>query len=319
MLIVLEGVDRGGKTTLANRLADAHGRDRTLTLHQGPPPPRPADLTALYERPLLEQPLRSAIDDPDRLVILDRWETGELVYGPILRGESRLSHGQALHVQLLLRSLGAVRVLAQPDDVNAVLDRHFHSPDGLVSVDCVEEIHGFYEGYAARNDWLRAETTAGTERGYDVAQLLERAAVASDGARSLADFPGYLGPRWPVALLVGERRSSPKRNPDPTPWTLKPFGPYGKNSCGQWLLDRLDEIGSTRVGLANAHEPGQDLVALWERLDSPPTVSLGGEASAELRRLGLFHTRVAHPQWAKRFKHKEPGWYADRLQEAMKR
>lgn len=79
--VVLEGCDGVGKSTLAGRLA-THG---FATLHS-PRTPDHEDLIGRY-RDLLARPGR---------LVLDRSFVSELVYGPLYRGHSRLTWGQAL-------------------------------------------------------------------------------------------------------------------------------------------------------------------------------------------------------------------------------
>lgn len=309
MLCVLEGVDLGGKTTLTRQLVSHHGERQSTVLHQGAPPP--GDLVEHYERPLLEHDLRKRILDPDHLVVLDRWEVGELVYGPLWRGESRLSPGQALHVDLLLRSLGAVRVLAQPRNVETVFERYDRIGDELLSRDDVRHVHSFYEYHGAANSWERGD-------GCDPDRVIAAASRCNDDALALTSYPGYVGYRYPTTLYVGERRAN-TRSGKPLSWTDKAFTPTGGLSCSRWLLDAIDARGHTLIGLVNAYEPELDLRALWKTLDEPAVVALGALAARELTRLELPHGRVAHPQYARRFRYKDPNGYADELIEEARR
>lgn len=318
MLCVLEGVDLGGKSTLTAALAREFGANRTVIWRQGPPPPG-EDLVERYERPLLEPNVVQRCLSSSVLTILDRWEAGELVYGPLLRGRSRLSRGQALHVELVLRSLGAVRALVQPPHVDTVLQRYDERGDGLIKREWITPIHEFYEGHAQRHHWHRARATAEPDP-LDTrpwltmlpGDLLELARDAAMLARDLLPFPGYAGYRFPGVLLVGERRGDGP-GAIAAPWTNKAFTPLGTLGCSHWLLDALDRGHLTGIGLVNAHEPGIDLVKLWHVLGEPRIVALGNRASFALSSLSLDHGKVPHPQWARRFKHNDHGWYSSRL------
>lgn len=74
--IVLEGTDGTGKTTLANLLGSRHG----FGVVHSPRTPEGVDLADRY---------RQLLNRPGRLV-LDRSFVSELVYGPLLRGRSRI-------------------------------------------------------------------------------------------------------------------------------------------------------------------------------------------------------------------------------------
>lgn len=77
--VVLEGPDGAGKTTLARAIC-SHFK---MEYHHEGPPPADGSLVDHYEHLLLH----SAVP-----TVFDRLYLGELVYGPLLRGASRLSH-----------------------------------------------------------------------------------------------------------------------------------------------------------------------------------------------------------------------------------
>lgn len=315
-MIVLEGVDRGGKSALARELQRWH-TGPSIVYHQGPPPPT-ADLVELYERPLLDPAFQERALDPDDLVILDRWETGELVYGPLFRGKARLTPGQALHVDLVLRSLGAVRVLAQPRNVAVVKQRHMAHGDDLLAYHDIEKVHAFYEDVARIQGWVRGSAFIDHETvASDPSDLLSLAEHETLYVCDLQCYPGYVGHRHPRVLFVGERRAN-TRTGEPLPWTDKAFTPVGGLGCSRWLLDALHSVNLLNVGLVNAYEPYQDLLALWQALDEPRVVALGNLASAELRRWNIVHRKTVHPQYARRFRHKDFAWYAAALESAAR-
>ncbi len=81
MIVVLEGPDFAGKSALAARLASG---DSSFRIVANGPPPVGVDLASHY----LAQ-VRAARESG--FTIFDRLHIGELIYGPRLRGESRLS------------------------------------------------------------------------------------------------------------------------------------------------------------------------------------------------------------------------------------
>jgi hypothetical protein len=48
----------------------------------------------------------------------------------------------------------------------------------------------------------------------------------------------------------------------------------------------------------------------------PAVVALGRLASKTLTDLGVEHEAVPHPQWVRRFRSKQMGWYAQEIKEA---
>ena len=100
MLIVIEGADGTGKSTLANAIAHAAGPVEVI--HAGPP----------ARHPLIEytSPLAGYRPAEGHTVVCDRWHLGELVYGHLYRGGSGLTADQFRGVEDFLLELGAVLV-----------------------------------------------------------------------------------------------------------------------------------------------------------------------------------------------------------------
>ena len=95
-VVVLEGCDGTGKSTLAQLLSSRRGYTviRTGRLEDGP------DLADRY---------RALFDQPGNLV-LDRNFVTELVYGPLRHGRSRLDPDQAVRLAFALADRGGVLV-----------------------------------------------------------------------------------------------------------------------------------------------------------------------------------------------------------------
>ena len=95
-VIVLEGCDGTGKTTLANILATQHGY---AAVHSSRTPDD-VDLVARY---------RSILAIPGKIA-LDRSFISELVYGPLQYGRSRLTPSDAAELALRVAARGGVLV-----------------------------------------------------------------------------------------------------------------------------------------------------------------------------------------------------------------
>lgn len=94
MLIIVEGPDGAGKTTLAKAISEETGAEY---IHAGPPRAHPM---AEY---ICELPRHDAV--------LDRWHLGEMIYGPLYRGQAGMTSLQFAALEQFLEQRGAVVVL----------------------------------------------------------------------------------------------------------------------------------------------------------------------------------------------------------------
>ena len=152
-VIILEGPDGGGKTTLANWLHNTHGYNIVKT-----GPPGPGDVTATYLNALT-----AAIERPDKTV-LDRLHLGEAIYGPLLRGVDRMGPGGLAAIEWAIANCSDVRlvIVCPPWDV---LVEGWRSKDDLLKDERqLRTIYDAYLAHAARlgvkpYDWTIATTS----------------------------------------------------------------------------------------------------------------------------------------------------------------
>lgn len=276
MLIVLEGVDGAGKTTLAEALGGRY-------VHHSQPKGHPLED---YERELQYHL------PEDELLVVDRLHWGEMVYGPLYRGESRLGWPGFMHVEMLLQARGAVRVLVGGDP-RTIRRRLEERGEDFLRLEHLEEVmEGFEVAHSrAFERKVRVWPATPTDTA-DLAGWLRHQAVAE--ARRAEGLPlRYLGAPDPHVLLVGDQRS------DPTGWCQVPFAPL-PGGCGAWLLGALPAAWVGRLGIINANEC-EDLRSLWVGVGRPLVVALGNEAAARLGEAGIACGKVPHPQYGRRF------------------
>lgn len=309
MIIVVEGADCAGKSTWVARLSRGLAAQYydVRTLHAGPPDPD-VDILDQYLTPLT-QALES-----DVALVLDRWHLGELVYGPLRRGHSRLSLGQFEYVESVLRSVGYVGVLCDVADPNLLACYDSRGDDLAERTQLCEEAAAFRRLVTGRRDWHVVDTLSLCDEADRTRVELELVKTATP----LAPFVrvpvrgAYVGPRWPTVLAVGDRRN-PADQHTPLPW---PFVPW-RDTSGHWMFEALARLGVPldRVGFINACErTSAELQAAWRSLGLPRVVALGVNASDALGdALVPVTTRMNHPQWWRRFKHREDEAFASRL------
>jgi hypothetical protein len=102
--VILEGPDGTGKTTLAQHLVDTLGYQYH---HEGLPPGE--DMLVYYAHLFLQKIKQGP-------TVFDRLHLGEHVYGPIMRGRSKMQGLPGVRLmQMLIRGKGARALIALPD------------------------------------------------------------------------------------------------------------------------------------------------------------------------------------------------------------
>jgi hypothetical protein len=109
MIIIFEGPDGAGKSTAIQHLIEEHLAEgnlpETVQVWRAGPFPEGSNPWSEYVLPL-----SVLYPSKDWLVLIDRWHLGELVYGPLLRGGSRLSLEQRAWIEGYLKTMGAVMI-----------------------------------------------------------------------------------------------------------------------------------------------------------------------------------------------------------------
>ena len=109
-LLIVEGLDRTGKSTLADIVSEKMGAD---VLHFSKPKVHPLNE---YLYPLEDM-------DPDASLVFDRYHVGEVVWPEIWDRETPYDFAMHTYVEMVLRSRGAhmVRTLRDMDEIRAQL------------------------------------------------------------------------------------------------------------------------------------------------------------------------------------------------------
>jgi len=164
VLIILEGVDLAGKTSIADRIGRhfvSTYSGRVIRLKAGQPDP---NVSALDEYEIGLYPYREDILSKDTLVICDRWHVGELIYGPLLRGYSRLTLPDFERIEAFLTSLGAYRIIVQPPNMSTLIRRYNKRGDDLVSIEDIAMISLWYDNFLRTHaNWFPMENSAGEQ------------------------------------------------------------------------------------------------------------------------------------------------------------
>jgi hypothetical protein len=304
MLIILEGADNSGKTTMAHALADAH-QGESLILKYGMPDPPDQNPFAEYEAGLIDR----MNPDPEALTIVDRWALGDIIYGPLMRGKARLNAGGLLHCEMLADGLGALRLMMNPP-LAVILKRWRARGDDLIDISEAAGLHESYTYYAPRYGYRQLRDVPGEDRLMGILLTARHRAMEAEALKAVA--PGYIGTLHPHAVLAGDVRSGAD---DPDPVFTHAFTPAGPGSA-QYLMDALATHCRTAIwhaGVLNTGEEGMNLKEANALFNEPHWVALGANASQRLNEAGIDHTDIAHPQYWRRFRNKDVAEYASQI------
>lgn len=301
MLVILEGVDGSGKTTLAEKLQEL--APETKILHKGPPT---RDVISEYTLDIQHYRPGLGLD-----VVCDRWHLGEQVYGPVLRGKSNFTRSTFVHVEKSLQARGAM--LVHLDEEMGVLRSRLRARgDDLVSEGMLGDLRESYRLTLreSRVPRLSFDGRWGTDLLSGI--LLRSARHLEEICEKLNAFSTYVGDPRPRYLLLGETRNENFRG-DVSPEAA--FTPAPATS-GRYLLDNLPSRVLYGCGLANACE--EDVGKLWETLGKPPTVALGVHSSRACREAGIKFGAVPHPQFVRRFHYSSGQEYGALIREVLR-
>lgn len=311
-IIILEGCDKTGKTTLARALARMLGWPVVAFKQPKTTPP-------------VDEYFRAALQ-PGRF-IFDRFHLGQLVYGPVYRGERDRRERFRL-LELLLRARGAVLVYLR-HCVPELIQRFRRDREDFAKEGDVSRLLTLYEGVYTWSCLPCRSFALSTVQDIpdavkQVVRMLENQAALPEDLWRWWDMVGNLGA---AAVLVGDQRNLKERADDR--WRRVPF----HSLAGDYLLAALEEANLLDdVLLVNSLSTDRRafdfraFVALGEARKAragvegfPRVVPLGQAAEARLGRNGMRSaTRtVPHPQWWRRFRYKELGEYARVLRRAV--
>jgi hypothetical protein len=289
-IIILEGPDGGGKSTLGREMANRSG---ALLTHLGPFRELRKGIARFYAEAMMPAILGAAD------VIMDRSWLSEPIYGHIYRnGLDRVEPDRARILERLAMRcrVVVVRCMAPYEEH----ERLFLSRKGEEMLADTTQLRGVYDLY-----------DQGMGSHLHVVDYDRTTVTLSQIEASIQFWLNTQEPHplnWPTAgnlkapiALVGEEFAYHQPDDCLYQW---PFGSLSGGGCSRWLAKQLDEGGIHERLLfwVNSDAPAP---LLKECLKDKIVISLGYEARTRLEDAGIKSHPFHHPQYWKRFHHGE--------------
>lgn len=315
-VIVLEGPDGAGKTTLAEHLVKKYGGvyvHRTWSPEMNVWDHHTEALKIAHEKSYQE------------LVVIDRLWPSEYIYGRVFRGSSQYPAWAARSMDRVLLRLCAQTICCIPKDVDYVVKMHAEkkkrNEEMFPSVrevatryldwwtgSVIRPIDGDYVeqltalgGVSTRQDYTYYDVNVNGSRMHEFAELAVDVMIERQKKQfslalnpALQNFIGYL----PTAryLFVGEELGEPEG------WCRWPFySPAGSPDFLNRTLHRV-AFDETTGCWTNAINSDDQLSRIVFEKNSLLVICLGGIARRRCNSIGInIHAVIHHPQWARRF------------------
>jgi len=293
-MIILEGPDCAGKTTLA-KIAFNDWSYR----HQGP-----------YSRDPLVQTI-TALQRGVNETVWDRLHIGEQVYGPIYRDRDTLGDvGRRMVERYILGRQGVV-IFALPDVEMVVQSFRERLGDEMFRHDDWEaNVRKQHAKFSLAGTWLPwLAWNYATDDPREIKEQALRLRPPYNAGPGVGDFTSD------GILIIGEQ-PNPKQQGEFAEMAL-PF--ISRQGCSPWLAEKMDEGHIPERGMywVNARDRKGRVTDpdFLERLKPKHVVALGTEAKMWAQMQGLTPEYFVHPSCWMRFHYQKPYPLIDRLKE----
>lgn len=295
MLVVIEGVDKAGKSTLAERLKRELGWN---IVHFGKPGPKPANEYAEFLK-------------YGENMICDRFYVGELVYGPLLRGKHSMTALEIITIERMCRKAGMILVHVDPE-YGIIATRLMLLGDELINAEQNEKAYKMFKDVVpTRNTgqivrWVQGTTVQHVTE--TIRMMVDRDILLYERAKeSCSGIGTVIGEKL---VFVGESLN------DKTTWIGMPFD---SGASAEYLLTAMASIAvdESKVYITNSDKITQKEVDFLKGTGSTKFISLGNKAYDKLKTLGISSAKIPHPGYWRRFHHYDLAKYSNQIAKAI--
>lgn len=291
MLIILEGPDGAGKTSLAEEIKKVIAKrwptHKIEIWKKGPPISHPLNE---YEWPLLDYK-----PNAKHHIILDRWHVGEWVYPSYLNRDSFADIALWRHIEMFLQAKGAVmcHVSGHPDHLQRVIAQR---GDALIPPHFIRGITQTYGRWMSTSRLPQVAATRPDKASITAHTLVGKGHIQEQRYETMSRYTTVIGSYRPNILFLGDVRNRVNERDPRTPV----FMPY-LDTSGHFLLKQTTSLFRD-AAIANACDV-DNLADLWRDLDHPQVVALGRNAwNCARNTIGeLPVIGIPHPQYIRRF------------------
>lgn len=291
-LVVIEGLDRTGKSTLAQQLARHTGAKVT---HFSKPAKEPV---FEYTDPLIDHTSRSK-------QVFDRYHVGELVWPTIFNRPTTFGPAQQTYVEMALQSRGAVIVKTTRDMDD--LREHLIRDDEPLDPEKAEFADGlFVQALAGTHGSPVLNWSLGKSTQFIIDTAIGRGSAMHTGVLDIS--PRIVGNTDCPALMVV--CDSP---------TLLPMVPGISFPNSRYLISELMFFEGMAQEVMLVSHQAERLDDIYEEAFAPPVIALGRLASSALEKHKVPHEAVTSPDVAKTTNaHVGPGAYGEAIRRRIR-
>lgn len=296
-MIILEGVDKAGKTTLARRLSDMYGI--------------PIDKCGIPKGNPIPGYIQ-AIKDMSAPVIWDRFIYGEIPYSIVKKRTRYMQSFELDMLELMLATMPTLVVYVRPPR-QVIQDRHSMEPDSYVSK---QEALMLYEEY----DELTAQLNIpvfeyrGDQDFEALTEMIEK--------RECFDYTRWetyriwkrdcakgIGTLYPKYLFVGEQLNT-NAKVQVQFWSIA--GEYLLRCLRRARIDLRECHFTNSFNFEGGYIKKEDVAFLGPQV----VVGMGAWAGKRLKDAKIQHNLIEHPGYWRRFHHEDSATYAEKLRKA---